>query len=166
MDHRRFEAIELRFLAGLHLQRHDLVQAMQCCSQSQTLHQDQDEPLEAGMADAYMALCQARLGQSEAALSTLDRTLHRLESDLAGCPVNETIALRWICQQVLDCLADRRSPALLDALHADLQAHVAHITDAADRERLIEAIPTFRAIVAAHRQRGGSSSAGSGSAQH
>lgn len=86
MGNRRFEAIALRFLTGLHLQRDDLVQAMQCCSQSQTLHRDRDEPLEACMADAYMALCQARLGQFEGALSALSRTLDRLDSDLAGAP--------------------------------------------------------------------------------
>jgi len=43
---------------------------------------------------------------------------------------------------------------MLEQLHADVQATAAQSTDAADRERLIKAIPDFRDIVAAYGQRG------------
>lgn len=76
--------------------------------------------------------------------------LERLNSVLAPAPAHTTIMLRWNCQQVLDALGDARATPLLDQLHADVQARAAEMTDLADRDRLIQATPTFRAIVAAH----------------
>ena len=46
---------------------------------------------------------------------------------------------------------DARSAPLLGQLHADVQARAAELTGAPDRARLIEALPEFRGIVAAHR---------------
>ena len=62
--------------------------------------------------------------------------------------------MRWDCQQVLDAVGDARAAVLLEQLHADVQARAIELTDAADRERLIQALPVFRDIVAAHRRRG------------
>jgi hypothetical protein len=43
---------------------------------------------------------------------------------------------------------------MLEQLHVDVQATVAERTDAADRDRLIQATPDFRDIVAAYGRRG------------
>jgi HEAT repeat protein len=88
-------------------------------------------------------------GQPAAALSKVNALLEQLRGGLADRPVNETIGLRWRCQQVLDALGDERAAALLERLHADVLATAAERTDAADRNRPIQAIPTFRDIVAA-----------------
>ncbi len=151
---RRMEAITLRFLAGLHLKQGDAQAALQCCAQSQTLHQALEEALEACEVAATAALCEMRLGQPDLALAGLNQTLDRLRRELADCPANETIPLRWTCLQVLEALADERAAPMLEQLHADVQARATEVTDAADRDRLIQALPTFRAVVAAQARRG------------
>ena len=151
---RRMEAITLRFLAGLHLEQGDAQAALQCCAQSQTLHQALEEALEACEVAATAALCQMRLGQPESALAGLNQTLDRLRGELADCPANETIPLRWTCLQVLEALGDARAAPMLEQLHADVQARATEVTDTADRERLIQALPVFRAVVAAQARRG------------
>jgi len=88
-----------------------------------------------------------------AALVTVNHVLTRLHGELAARPAHETIALRRPCQQVLETLADTRAAPLLEQLHADVQARAEVLTDAADRQRLIQALPVFRAIVAAHARR-------------
>jgi class 3 adenylate cyclase/tetratricopeptide (TPR) repeat protein len=154
IGNRRFEAITLRFLSGLHLQQGDAQTALQCCAESQTLREALDEPREACEVAATAALCAIHLGQSAVALAGLNATLDQLQRDLTACPANETIELRWRCQQVMAALDDARAGPLLEQLFADVQAHATLITDAADRDRLIQALPVWRAIVAAHAQRG------------
>ena len=151
---RRQEAVALRHLGALHLQGGDAQAASPCCAQALTLHRSLDETIEACDVAASAALCQIRLGQTEAALSTVNTLLVRLSCDLAERPAHETIAMRWNCQQVLDALGDARAATLLEQLHADVQARATELTDAADRERLIQALPVFRAIAAAQRRRG------------
>ena len=156
---RRMEAITLRFLAGLNLTQGDAPTALQCGVDSQALHLDLNEPLEACLAAAIAAQCQFHLGQPAAALAGLDAVLDRVHDELAECPANETIALRWRCHQVLQALGDERAGPLLEQLHADVLATAAERTDAADHARLIQAIPTYRDIVAAYAGRVGQGSA-------
>ena len=151
---RRMEAITLRFLGSLQLVQGDAQAAMQCCAESQALHQALDEAREACEVAAIAALCTIRLGQPAVALATVNATLERLQRELAACPANETIEPRWTCHQVLVALGDARAAPMLDQLHADVQARAAELTDAADRERLIQALPVFRAIAATQRRRG------------
>ena len=151
---RRMEAITLRFLADLNLEQGDAQTASQCCSQSQTLHQSLDEPREACEVAATAALCAIRLGQPAVALARLNATLDQLQRELAECPANETIDLRWKCHQVMVALDDERAGPLLGPLFVDVQARAAELTDAANRERLIQALPVLRSIVAAHGRRG------------
>ncbi len=149
------EAVTLRYSGSVQLELGNLQAALQCCAQAQTLHQTLDETLEACMLDAQLALCECRLGQIEAALSTVNALLDRLASDLADIPAHETLGMRWTCQQVLEILDDARATAMLEQLYADVHARAAELTDAADRDRLIQALPDFRGIVAAQRRRGG-----------
>ncbi len=159
LANRRMEAITLRFLAGLNLAQGDARTALQCGVGSLALHLDLNEPLEACSAATIAAQCQFHLGQPAAALVGLDAVLVRLHSELADYPPNETIALRWRCQQVLQALGDERAMPMLEQLHADVQATAAQRTDADDRDRLIQAIPDFRDIVAAYAARDGQDSA-------
>ena len=151
---RRMEAITLRFLAGLHLERGAASTALQCCAESLTLHLTLAELLEHCEVQAIAALCAIRLGRSAEALSRLNAALDRLQREAAECPANETIALRWTCHQVLVALDDQRAGPMLEQLFADVQSRAAEVTDTADRSRLIQAIPTFRAIVAAPGRQG------------
>ena len=103
---------------------------------------------------ADLALCQLDLGQADEALVLVDSVLGRLDSELAATPAYKTIELRWPCQQVLDRLGDARAMPLLDRLHADVLARTAELTEPADRDRLVQALPVFRGIVAACRRPG------------
>ncbi len=153
VDDRRMQAVTRRFLAGLHLAQGEATVALQYGVQAQALHEALNDPLEACDVMATMALCEVRLGQPGSALLALDKVLHRLHSELADYPAHETIDLRWTCQQVLEALGDARAAAMLEQLHADVQARAAEVTDVADRDRLIQAIAAFREVVAAYRRR-------------
>ena len=148
------EAQSLLGLGVSQLERGDARAALAHHTQAQALYQTPDESLQECQAAAHVALCESRLGQFDAALSTVNRVLERLSGELAGRPAHETIELRWTCHQVLVALGDARAGPMLERLHADVQARATEVTAAADRERLIQAIPTFRAIVAAHGRRG------------
>lgn len=160
VGNRCMEAIALRFLSNLHLDHGDAQTALQCGLQAQALFPSLEEPLEASNVASTLAQCAVHLGQADVALARLNATLDQLQRDLAGWHVNETIAVRWRCQQVMAALGDPRAGPLLDQLFADVQAHATLITDAADRDRLIQALPVWRAIVAAL---GGSSTAAAAS---
>jgi len=56
-------------------------------------------------------------------------------------PRHETIILRWICQQVLEALADARAAPLLQQWFVDVQARATAMTDAANRDHPIQAQP-------------------------
>jgi tetratricopeptide (TPR) repeat protein len=153
IGNRRMQAITRRFLAGLHLARGEPAVALQRCAESLVLFEDLKEPLEACEVMATSALCEVRLGRPEAARAAVNRALQMLNDELAAYPAHETVDHRWACQQTLEALDDARAAPLLEQLHADVQARAVAITDEADRERLIQALPTFRLIVAAQRRR-------------
>ena len=148
------EATTLRFLGSLHLRQGDAQAASPCCARALALHQALAAPLEGCAVMATAALCEIRLGQREGALPNLNESLALLNSELADCPPAETIPVRWTCDQVLQPLGDGRALPMLEQLHVDVQATAAERTDAADRDRLIQAIADFRDIVAAYGQRG------------
>ena len=156
---RRMQAITLRVVGGLRLEQGAAEAALQCCAQALTLHQALAEPLEACAVAAIAALCAIRLGQPAEGLAGLNATLDRLQHELAEHAAEQTMQLRWHCHQALVALGDERAEPLLEQLHADVQARATEMTAAADRERLIQAIPTFRDIEAAHGQRGAAAAA-------
>ena len=147
---RRYEALALNLLGDAHRERGDLAEALPWYAQAQPLHETLGDPLEACQSLAGRALCQARLGQHGTALSTLEPVLATLGGELAGLPAHATIDLRQTCQQVLAAVGDARATPMLARLFADLQSRVAQLTDADDRDRLIQAVPVFRGIAAAH----------------
>ncbi len=153
---RRMEAITLRYLAQLYLAQADAQKALDCCDQSLSLHQGLEEQLEACDVGALAALCQVRLSRPAEALASVNATLVRLQQEQAASLAIDTLSARWVCHQVLEALglehAARAAP-MLDQLHADVQAHANAVTEADDRDRLIQAIPDYRNIVAAHGRR-------------
>ena len=152
---RRMQAITLRFLAEVHLSQGDTRTAMDCCDASLALHQSLDEPLQAGEAMAIAATCELRLGQPAAALVRVNAALDQLQlQELATYPAKETLELRWLSYQVLAALDDARGAPLLDQLQVDVLARAGEVTETADQDRLIQATPVYRAIVAAHQRRG------------
>ncbi len=152
IGNRRMEAITLRCLGNLHLDQDDAQAALQCGLQAQALFPSLEEPLDACSVASTLALCAVHLGQPDLASARLNATLDQQQHALADWPASETIALRWRCHQVMVALHDPRAGPLLDQLFADVQAHATLITDAADRPRLIQALPNYRAIVAAHQR--------------
>ena len=153
--HRRQEAITLRMLGSSHLELGQAEIALQWFAQAHAVYEAMNLPLEECENAAEAALCLLKLQQADAARTAVAVLLDRLSEDLAAARASETIAVRWPCQQVLQTLGDARAAPMLEQLHADVQARAAELTDAADRERLIQAIPVFRDIVAAHQQSGG-----------
>ena len=150
---RRGEAGLLRLLGVSQFGLGDAQAALKWHTQAQAIYQTLDEPVLACENLAGTALCQASLGQPGPALSTVNQVLERLNGELAARPAHETIALRWPCLQVFETLADARAEPLLEQLHADVQARAEVLTDAADRQRLVQALPVFRSIVDAHARR-------------
>ena len=151
---RQKEAHTLFGLGRSHLDMGAAAAALQWHAHAQRLYEAVDLPLDACECAAHAASCQLRLGRPDAALSTVNPLLERLDSDLAQEDADATIGLRWTCQQVLEAAGDARAAPLLQQLFVDVQARAAELTNAADRDRLIQAIPIFRAIVAAYQQRG------------
>jgi tetratricopeptide (TPR) repeat protein len=154
VSNRRTQARTLVGLGISQFARGDVRGALQSYAQAQVLHQALGSLLEVHEDGAYVELCQIRLGRPDRAMTAVNQALESLDGELAGCAVHETIELRSICRQVLDALGDPRAVPLLAQLNADVQARAAAMTGAADRERLIQALPVFRAIVAAHLQGG------------
>jgi len=152
-DDRRKQAISLRALTILHLEHGDASAALLCCSEAQTLHQSLSEALEAREVTALAALCEVRLGRPDAAQAAADQLLQRLDDELAELAAHDTIDIRWPCQQALAALGDPRAAPMLAQLFADVHVRATELTDASDRDRLIQALPAFRAIVAAYHRR-------------
>ena len=121
-----------------------------------------DHTQQACEATALAALCDTRLGRPEAARLAANAVLCRLQVGLAHRPAPETIDLRWTCVRVLTALGDARATMLLAQLRADVQARAAGLTTAADCDRLIQALPIFRSIVAAEQSRRDAGSAAHG----
>ena len=153
----REQEIALRRLADVHCRQGAAAAGLACCVSARAVHQALDEPVAACEIEALAALCEARLGRPEAALSVVNALLHRLDSELAGRPAHACIELRWTCFQVLDALSDARAEPLLAQLAADVRARATELTAAADRDRLISALPVFREVMAAHARRAGPS---------
>jgi class 3 adenylate cyclase/tetratricopeptide (TPR) repeat protein len=148
---RRKEAIALQRLGVVHRTLGRATDACQYLSQSQALHQTIDDALEACNTTGHVAWCELDLGRHDAALSTVNGLLERLATE--SRPAHETIQPRWACQHVLQVLGDTRAAPMLEQLFADVQVSAAEMTDAADRERLIQASPVYSDIVAAYGRR-------------
>ena len=151
---RTHEVASLQRMGVLHRQHGSSVDALPWLAQAQALYRALEDAIGESVAAAHAALCQLRLGQTAEPRSTVDRVLNRVQGELCGRPAHETTELRWICHQALEALGDARAGPMLEQLNADVLATAAERTDAADRERLIQAIPTFRDIVAAYGRQG------------
>ncbi|MCU0920587.1 MAG: hypothetical protein MUF16_09665 [Burkholderiaceae bacterium] len=149
---RRAEARCLRILGEVQLARGDVLAARGSLSQASAAYEALGQSARAGAAAALAALRMVRLGQPQEALSAVDKLLLELGPDAKDESL--TIDLMWSCQQVLASVGDARAGPVLEELHASVQALAAERTDATDRERLIQAIPEFRNIVAAYGRHG------------
>jgi class 3 adenylate cyclase/tetratricopeptide (TPR) repeat protein len=146
---RRMEALTLDGLGRAQGKLGAVTEALRCHSEAHCLFQDGDMDVDAIENDAYVALCQAKLGQCIEALAGVNTLLDEADGPAANLTASATIDLRWACQQVLDELGDKRAEPVLAQLHVDVQRRAAELTDAADRDRLIQVVATFRDIVAA-----------------
>lgn len=151
---RRTEVSSLQHLGLIQREQGDTRTALQWHVQAQALYEALDDQNGACAAAAWGALCKTLLDQPDAALSTVDQLLQLLDGDLAEHPAHETIGWRWPCQQALEALGDARAGPMLEQLFADVHARATEMTDTTDRVRLIQALPVFRGIVAAHARRG------------
>jgi tetratricopeptide (TPR) repeat protein len=136
-------------LGRVHLDLGDAAAALLWHMQAQGVYETLEPSLAACENQACVALCQIRLGQPNVALALVNTLLEQLDGEWAQDPPDESIILRWTCQQVLEATADARAAPLLQQLFADVQVRAAAMTDAADRDRLIQAHPELRVIVAA-----------------
>ena len=160
VHNRRMEAVALFGLGRAHGELGDVTEALRWHAEARGLYQDLDRDIDAIENEACVALCQARLDQGIEALAAVNTLLDEVQGPAANLPASATINLRWTCHQVLDALGPEYAPRawpLLVQLHTDVQARATAVTDAEDRDRLIQAIPNFRDIVAAYGRRGGSS---------
>jgi class 3 adenylate cyclase/tetratricopeptide (TPR) repeat protein len=162
VGYRRMEALTLQRLGVSHLALGDAAAALQWHAQGQAVYQTLDLAVETCETLAFAALCQSRLGRVDEALAAVSQVLAEIGGQggesgeggevgkLADAAADETILLRWTCQQVLQAAGDARAAPLLERLFADVQTRASALTSPADRSRLIQAIATFNDIVAAH----------------
>ncbi|WP_425260867.1 ATP-binding protein [Rubrivivax sp. RP6-9] len=147
---RRHEGALLQRVGGLHRERGDPHAAQQWHTRALAVYESLGDLHAVSRATAAIALCDALLDRHVPALTAVDTLLARLGGALASLPAHETIDLRWTCCQVLAVAADARAVPLLQRLASDVRDRAAVVTGAADRERLIQAHPLYRGIVAAH----------------
>ncbi|MDP3822583.1 MAG: adenylate/guanylate cyclase domain-containing protein [Burkholderiales bacterium] len=153
---RAMEANTLRELGLLRLLQNDPVAGLPYCLQAQAVFRDLNDALPAWECVTRAAQCEIALGQHEAALARVNAALDALTGELASLRAPQTIGLRWMCVEVLEPLGDARTQALVEQLHADVQAEAAQLAGPADRERLMHDRSTYGLIVAAYlRMRGG-----------
>jgi class 3 adenylate cyclase len=149
----RVELAAMYVIGHTHAASSDMPTALEWLARLRALCQERQDLLEECRAVALEAACDLKLGQPDVARSKVDSLLERHDTELAGLGFHQTISLRWSCQRVLETLDDDRAGPLLEQLHADVSARAAALTGAADRARLIQAIPTFRDIVSAYDRR-------------
>ena len=153
----REQAKLMRLQATLQLERGDIAEALDTLLATQSLHARLDEAMavESGSTDALVAWCRLQLGQTDEARRDADAVLAVFGIEGRGHPPHDTLELRWRCLQVLDALDDARAPALLDRLHHDVLERAAMLGEGDERKRVIDALPIFREVVAAHARRHG-----------
>jgi class 3 adenylate cyclase/tetratricopeptide (TPR) repeat protein len=154
---RHHEGALLQRIGGLHRERGDAQEALPWHVQALAVYRSLGDRGAESRAEAAIAHCEFMLGQREPALAAVDRLLQRLATELASRPAHETIDLRWTCHQVLAAADDARAADQLARMAADVQDRAAVMTDESDRQRLIDAQPVFRAVMAAHARGGGMS---------
>jgi predicted ATPase/class 3 adenylate cyclase len=159
---RYFEAFVLYTLGMSHLEVGNASAALQWYAQARAVFETIPLAPKVFECRASMALCQARLGDTGPALTEVEQVLaYQAANPSKGA--GQYLDLGWHCQQVIAAAGDARAGPMLDALFAEMQtcacelATAAEFTDPADRERLIQALPVFRAIVSAHRRMHGTS---------
>jgi predicted ATPase/class 3 adenylate cyclase len=156
-NERRQEALVLFGLGRAHRELGDVTSALRWHSEAHGLFQDQGRGGDAIENEACIALCRAQLGQHTEALAAVNSLLDELDDSAENMSASATINLRWTCQQVLGMLGDLRAEPMLAQLHADIQQRASELTDITDRDRLIQATPVFRNVVAAYRRTRGMS---------
>lgn len=144
----------LQRLGVLHGARGDMSVALAWLGQAQALYQALDDTIGLWVATAHAALCRVRSGQTEQARAAVEQLLAALACQTPADEAHATIEVRAVCQLVLDALADARATPLLVQVHSDMLARAAQLTDAADRDRLIQALPVFRDVAAAYQRLG------------
>jgi len=145
---RRIEGPSLQSLGISMFELGDVGAALQLHTQAREIFEAMQDPLDACTSAAREALCHSRLGQADAALRCVNLLLDRLGGEFATSALNNTLDMRWSCQRVLSALGDARAGDLLAQLVSDAHAHAARRTHAADRARLMQALPTLRGILA------------------
>ena len=96
---------------------------------------------------AAHASAEVELGLHESAGQRVDEALGSLSVELTYAGPLRTVRVRWSSHNVLVALGDARAAALLEQLHADVQADVAALVAPADGDRLIQSRPAYREIV-------------------
>ena len=153
VEARAMETNGLRQLANLHCRQDNVAAALPLFLQAQAGFQAMNEPMPVCECAARAAECEIELGLHESARQRVTEALAALDGELAHLLPQLTVGVRWSSHHVLVALGDARATALLEQLHADVQADVAALAAPADRDRVIQSRPAYRDIVAAYGRR-------------
>jgi class 3 adenylate cyclase/tetratricopeptide (TPR) repeat protein len=147
---RRIEAHALLLLGQAQRGLGDDAAARDWHRQAQDIFETLGEPGNACHAAAEGALDTARLGDTQLAVEAAAAVLLRL-AVADSAPTDAVLEARWACQRVFAAAGDARAGPLLQQLAAEVQRRVRELTPDApdDRQRLVDAVPLFREVVAA-----------------
>jgi len=152
VEDRVMETNGLRQLANLHCRQDNVAAALPLFLQAQAGFSAMNAPMPVWESATRAAECEIELGLHEGARQRVNEALGALDGELAHLPAHLTVGVRWSSYNVLVALEDARAAALLEQLHADVQAHVAALAVPADRDRLIQSKLAYRDIVEAYRR--------------
>ncbi len=153
VEDRQMETNALRQLADLHCSMdNNVAAALPLFLQAQAGFKALNQPMPLWESAARAAQCELELGLHESARQRVTEALSALDGELAHLRPHLAVGVRWSSCQVLVALGDARAAALLEQLHADVQADVAALAAPADQDRLIHSRPGYREIVEAYQR--------------
>jgi tetratricopeptide (TPR) repeat protein len=147
VEDQTMETNGLRQLANLHCRQDNVAAALPLFLQAQAGFKAMNQPMAVWESAARAAECEVELGLHDSARRRVNEALGALDGELAHLPSQMTLGVRWSSYHVLVAVGDARAAALLEQVHADVQADVAALAAPADRDRLIQSRPAYREIV-------------------
>jgi class 3 adenylate cyclase/tetratricopeptide (TPR) repeat protein len=148
---RTMEAVALRQIGNVRRGRGEVAAGVALLHQARAIFVTAGETLFAWECVAGAALGELALQQHNAACALAEEILDALRGPLGAVRARDTMGLRLDTVLVLQGLDDARAAALLERVHADVQAELDQLTASPEaRLRVAQDHPTYRAVLEAY----------------